>query len=111
MRDYAGRGLLAGKRALVTGGDSGIARTVAVGFAKVGADVAITYLEEDAEARRTKELVEQEERIAIWIRNRSVPRRSPRSMARLRVVLVGAGRCRSTCGRRGHGPSAGSWLG
>jgi NAD(P)-dependent dehydrogenase (short-subunit alcohol dehydrogenase family) len=62
MRDYAGRGLLEGKRALVTGGDSGIGRAVAVGFAKEGADVAITYLQEEADAAHTKKLVEQEGR-------------------------------------------------
>jgi NAD(P)-dependent dehydrogenase (short-subunit alcohol dehydrogenase family) len=58
MRDYAGRGLLDGKRALITGGDSGIGRAVSVGLAKEGADVALTYLNEDADARHTAELVE-----------------------------------------------------
>src|SRR4051812_11252267 len=67
MRDYAGRGLLEGKRALVTGGDSGIGRAVTVGFAKEGADVAIAYLEEDADARRTKELVEEQGRRCLTL--------------------------------------------
>ncbi|GAA4520005.1 SDR family oxidoreductase [Actinoallomurus oryzae] len=67
MRDYAGSGLLEGRRALVTGGDSGIGRAVAVGFAKEGADVAITYLREDADARHTKNLVEQEGRRCVTL--------------------------------------------
>ncbi|PIB75751.1 SDR family oxidoreductase [Mycolicibacterium brumae] len=58
MRDYLGAGLLAGKRALITGGDSGIGRAVAAAFAKEGADVAIAYLEEHDDAQRTAELVE-----------------------------------------------------
>ncbi|MBE1533281.1 SDR family oxidoreductase [Actinomadura algeriensis] len=57
MRDYTGSGLLAGRRALITGGDSGIGRAVAVAYAKEGADVAITYLSEDDDARRTADLV------------------------------------------------------
>lgn len=57
MRDYAGRGLLADKRTLVTGGDSGIGRAVSVAFAKEGADVAIAYLSEDEDAEHTAELV------------------------------------------------------
>ncbi|GAA1628439.1 SDR family oxidoreductase [Nonomuraea maheshkhaliensis] len=57
MRDYAGRGLLDGKKALVTGGDSGIGRAVAVAFAKEGADVAIAYLSEHEDAAHTSSLV------------------------------------------------------
>ncbi|MCP2257271.1 NAD(P)-dependent dehydrogenase, short-chain alcohol dehydrogenase family [Streptoalloteichus tenebrarius] len=57
MADYEGRGLLDGRRALITGGDSGIGRAVAVAFAKEGADVAIAYLSEHEDARRTAELV------------------------------------------------------
>jgi NAD(P)-dependent dehydrogenase (short-subunit alcohol dehydrogenase family) len=57
MADYVGRGLLDGRAALITGGDSGIGRAVAVAFAKEGADVSISYLEETDDARHTLELV------------------------------------------------------
>jgi NAD(P)-dependent dehydrogenase (short-subunit alcohol dehydrogenase family) len=65
MRDYVGRDLLAGRRALITGGDSGIGRAVAAAFAKEGADVAIAYLTERDDAEHTVGLVEQEGRRAI----------------------------------------------
>lgn len=67
MRDYTGRGLLDGARALVTGGDSGIGRAIAVAFAKEGADVAIAYLEEHDDAAHTAKLVEQEGRRCLRI--------------------------------------------
>lgn len=57
MRGYQGSGLLANKSALITGGDSGIGRAVAVAFAKEGADVAIAYLCEDEDAAHTATLV------------------------------------------------------
>ena len=62
MRGYVGRDLLAGKVALVTGGDSGIGRAVCVAFAKEGADVALAYLSEDADADHTASLVQAEGR-------------------------------------------------
>jgi hypothetical protein len=55
MQDYRPGGKLKGKRALITGGDSGIGRAVAIGMAKEGADVAILYLEEDRDAEATRE--------------------------------------------------------
>ncbi len=57
MRDYRGSELLTDRKALVTGGDSGIGRAVAVAFAKEGADVSIAYLSEDDDARHTAELI------------------------------------------------------
>jgi NAD(P)-dependent dehydrogenase (short-subunit alcohol dehydrogenase family) len=58
--DYRGSGKLAGKTALITGGDSGIGRSVAVMFAREGANVAVVYLEETQDAETTRALVESE---------------------------------------------------
>jgi NAD(P)-dependent dehydrogenase (short-subunit alcohol dehydrogenase family) len=60
MTDYEGSGLLTGRRALITGGDSGIGRAVSVAFAKEGADVAFGYLSEEDDAAETQCLVEAE---------------------------------------------------
>ena len=57
---YRGAGKLQGKVALITGGDSGIGRAVAVAYAKEGADSAIVYLNEHGDAEETKRLVEKE---------------------------------------------------
>ncbi|HEX6888412.1 MAG TPA: glucose 1-dehydrogenase [Candidatus Nanopelagicales bacterium] len=65
MRDYRGSGLLEGKVALITGGDSGIGRAVAAAFAKEGADVAIAYLDEHDDAERTGALVREAGRRAV----------------------------------------------
>ncbi|QZN85778.1 SDR family oxidoreductase [Cellulomonas sp. C5510] len=63
---YVGSGRLDGKRALITGGDSGIGRAVALAFAREGADVAISYLpEEEDDARETVRLIEDAGRRAV----------------------------------------------
>lgn len=56
---YLAAGKLKGKAAIITGGDSGIGRAVAVAYAKEGANVAIVYLNETSDAEETKRLVEQ----------------------------------------------------
>ncbi len=58
--EYRGSGKLDGKTAIITGGDSGIGRAVAIAFAKEGADVLISYLDEHRDAKDAKKLVEQE---------------------------------------------------
>ena len=65
--DYRGSGKLEGMAAIVTGADSGIGRAVAVLFAREGADVAIGYLSEDADAEETKRAVEAEGRRCIAV--------------------------------------------
>lgn len=65
---YRGSGKLAGKVALITGGDSGIGRAVSVHFAREGADVAIVYYNEDVDAKSTKSLVEAEGRKCLLMK-------------------------------------------
>ncbi|HYE61932.1 MAG TPA: SDR family oxidoreductase [Phycisphaerales bacterium] len=55
------------KQAIITGGDSGIGRAIAIAFAKEGADVAILYLEENEDAAKTKELVQAEGRRCLTL--------------------------------------------
>jgi NAD(P)-dependent dehydrogenase (short-subunit alcohol dehydrogenase family) len=64
---YRGLGRLKGRTALITGGDSGIGRAVAIAFAREGADVAIGYLDEHEDARRTRQLVESEGRRTLTV--------------------------------------------
>lgn len=64
---YRGSGKLDGKVALITGGDSGIGRAVAIGFAKEGADVAIVYMYERRDADDTRQMVERYGRRCLLI--------------------------------------------
>ncbi|WP_225034514.1 SDR family NAD(P)-dependent oxidoreductase, partial [Paraburkholderia sp. XV] len=62
---YVGHNRLAGKAAIITGGDSGIGRAVAIAFAREGADVLISYLNEHDDARETQRWVEKAGRRAV----------------------------------------------
>lgn len=64
---YKGSGRLAGRKAIITGGDSGIGRAVAIAFAREGADVLISYLNEDEDAKDTASLIEAEGRKAVLV--------------------------------------------
>ena len=63
-----GSGKLEGKKAAITGGDSGIGRAVALAFAREGADILIAYLCEDDDANESKRLVEDAGRKAVLVR-------------------------------------------
>src|SRR3981081_2462210 len=66
-KSYRGSGKLAGKKAIITGADSGIGRAVAIAYAREGADVVVAYLSEDDDASEVKTLVEREGRKAVLI--------------------------------------------
>jgi len=65
---YRGSGRLTGKRAVITGGDSGIGRAVAIAYAREGADVLIAYLNEDDDATEVARLVEGAGRKCVLVR-------------------------------------------
>src|ERR1700755_1043973 len=64
---YKGSGKLLGKKAIITGADSGIGRAVALAYAREGDDVLIAYLDEHDDARETQRLVEAEGRKAVLV--------------------------------------------
>lgn len=93
--DYKAAGKLEGKVAIITGGDSGIGRSVAVHFAREGADVAVLYLDEDEDARDTQAMVEAEGRRCLLIRGdarkqalcKSAIARTVKTLGRLDVLV------------------------
>lgn len=87
---YKGSGKLAGKVALITGGDSGIGRAVAVLFAREGADIAITHLPQEAnDARETLAAIEAEGREAIAIAGDITRQNFPTSAVKKTVSKLG----------------------
>ena len=66
-RTYRGSGKLAGMRAVVTGGDSGIGRAVAIAYAREGADVLVAYLDEHDDAAETRRWIEEAGRKAVLV--------------------------------------------
>jgi NAD(P)-dependent dehydrogenase (short-subunit alcohol dehydrogenase family) len=66
-KSYRGSGKLTGRKAVITGGDSGIGRAVAIAFAREGADVLISYLNEHEDAKETAKWIEQAGRKAVLV--------------------------------------------
>eukprot|EP00198_Chlamydomonas_reinhardtii_P005856 XP_001695192.1 predicted protein [Chlamydomonas reinhardtii] len=98
--DYVGAGKLSGRVALVTGGDSGIGRSVAVHFAREGADVFILYLNEHEDAAATRKMVEAEGRRCSTMAGDVRDPKARNSCVRYSTVLQDLqDQCPSTCGR------------
>ncbi|ANC87034.1 glucose 1-dehydrogenase [Sphingomonas sp. NIC1] len=100
---YKGSGRLAGKKTIVTGGDSGIGRAVALAFAREGADVLIAYLDEHDDAEATKALVEAEGQQAVLVAGdlsqpdqcRTVIAKAVEALGRIDVLVNNAAHQRS----------------
>lgn len=96
--NYKGSDKLKGKSALITGGDSGIGRSIAVHFAREGANVAIVYLKEDEDAEETKKLIEKEGRKCIIIEGdlkevefcKSVVKKTVEELGQLNIIVNNA---------------------
>jgi NAD(P)-dependent dehydrogenase (short-subunit alcohol dehydrogenase family) len=97
-REQRGSGKLQGKVALVSGGDSGIGRAVAIAYAKEGADIAVLYLDEHQDAEETRRLVEEKGRRCLTIAGdvgdegfcREAVERTVRELGRLDVLVNNA---------------------
>jgi NAD(P)-dependent dehydrogenase (short-subunit alcohol dehydrogenase family) len=95
---YKGAGRLAGKKAIITGGDSGIGRAVAIAYAREGVDILIAYLTEHEDAAEVSALVEREGRKAVLmpgdIRNpdhcRSIVRRAVEQLGGIDILVNNA---------------------
>jgi NAD(P)-dependent dehydrogenase (short-subunit alcohol dehydrogenase family) len=93
-----GSGKLEGRAAIITGGDSGIGRAVAIAFAREGADVSVVYLDEHQDAEETRRLVEEKGRRCVLIAGdvgdegfcRQAVERTVRELGRLDVVVNNA---------------------
>jgi NAD(P)-dependent dehydrogenase (short-subunit alcohol dehydrogenase family) len=97
-QSYVGSGRLAGKAAVVTGADSGIGRAVAIAYAREGADVLISYLDEDDDAKETAAWVEKAGRKAVLVPGdlsdpahcRSIVERAVQEFGRVDVLVSNA---------------------
>jgi NAD(P)-dependent dehydrogenase (short-subunit alcohol dehydrogenase family) len=97
-RSYKGCEKLVGKAAIITGGDSGIGRAVAIAFAREGADVLVSYLDEHEDAQETRRWVEEAGRKCVLVPGeisdprhcRSIVERAMESFGRLDVLVNNA---------------------
>ena len=97
-RSYKGSGKMAGKATVITGGDSGIGRAVAIAFAREGADVLISYLSEHDDAKETARWVEEAGRKAVLVPGdiqdpahcRAIIKRAVHEFGRLDVLVNNA---------------------
>jgi len=97
-KTYKGSGKLAGKTAVITGGDSGIGRAVALAFAREGADVLISYLSEEADAKETARVVEAAGRKCVAVAGdirdeahcRAIVERAVKEFGRIDVLVNNA---------------------
>ena len=96
---YKGAHKLAGKVAIITGGDSGIGRSVAIYYAREGADITIVYLESDDDARATKAMIEEEGRRCLLLKGdvgdevfcKEVVTQTHKELGRLDILVNNAG--------------------
>ncbi len=97
-RSYKGSGRLAGKKAIITGGDSGIGRAVALAFAREGADVLVSYYNEDDDAQETRRLVEEAGRRCVLmpgdikdpVHCRNIVQTAVRELGRIDILINNA---------------------